>query len=107
MPTRGGEAKVDEAVEREARARGWWALKMTRLKIAGLPDWFVLGGGQLSIIECKAPEGRVSKAQEFVHVRLVRLGFAVHVPRSPEEVRDLFARLDTRATRRFESFETW
>lgn len=92
MPTRGGEAKVDETVEREAKRRGWWALKMTALKIAGLPDWFVLRtGGRLGVIECKAASGRVSKVQQFVHERLDRLGFEVHVPRSPADVKALFA----------------
>ena len=92
MPTRGGEAKVDEAVEREAKRRGWWALKTTALKIAGLPDWLVFrAGGRVEIIECKAANGRVSKVQQFVHERLDRLGFDVHVPRSPEDVKALFA----------------
>lgn len=93
MPTRGGEAKVDETVAREAKKRGWWAIKMTMLKIAGMPDWFVLrSGGRVEIIECKAANGRVSKVQEYVHGRLDRLGFDVHVPRSPDEVRAIFAR---------------
>ena len=90
MPTRGGESKVDEAVAREAAKRGWWALKMTRLRIAGMPDWFVLGNGGLLLIECKAPEGRRSDIQIFVHERLTRLGFIVYLPRSPEDVEGIF-----------------
>jgi hypothetical protein len=95
VPTRGGEAKVDETVDREAKKRGWWALKMTLLKVAGLPDWFVLAeGGKLVVIECKGENGRVSKVQKFVHERLERLGFQVWVPSSPDEVRDIFAAVD-------------
>lgn len=95
MPTRGGEAKVDEAVDREAKKRGWWPLKMTLLKVAGLPDWFVLAeSGKLVVIECKAENGRVSKVQRFVHERLERLGFTVWLPRSPAEVRDIFLAID-------------
>jgi hypothetical protein len=91
MPTRGGESKVDETVAREAERRGWWALKMTRLKLAGMPDWFVLcSGGRLLIIECKAPDGVRSKVQEFVHGRLERIGFTVYLPHSPEDVRAIF-----------------
>lgn len=95
MPTRGGEASVDETVEREAKKRGWWAIKMTALRIAGMPDWFVLiRGGRIGIIECKAPEGRRSPIQKFVHERLQNLGFVVPVPRSANDVKTIFAGWD-------------
>lgn len=103
MPTRGGEARVDEAVAREAEKRGWWAIKTTRLKIAGFPDWIVFCWEATTlVIECKAPTGRLSKIQKYVHEKLEALGFVIHVPRSPEEVQHIFHEHEKRVTGLFD-----
>lgn len=55
--------------------------------MTGFPDRLVLGPGRsIGLVETKSTVGRLRKAQEFIHRTLARLGWIVHVPRSPEDV---------------------
>ena len=73
---------------------GGWCIKAERLK-TGFPDRLILGPGRVvAFVETKAPEGRLSPAQRYIHGILARLGWPVSVPRSYADVeavlRDVF-----------------
>jgi len=49
-------------------------------------DWCFFPGGQLVIVECKGPNGRVDRQQAVEHEELGAKGFKVHVVYSRAEV---------------------
>ncbi len=58
---------------------------------AGIPDLFLLHGGQLCAIELKTKGGRITVSQKAMHARLEALGCPVATCRSIEDVEAFLA----------------
>lgn len=61
-----------------------WQMKNAGL-VAGIPDRCILWNGHAYFLECKAPKGRLSPAQEEMFVRIEDAGCDVGVVRSVED----------------------
>lgn len=80
------ESDLEKRVVKEAKAKGWWPLKLIAVGHRGFPDrWFIRSGAtthqeypEIIIIEFKAPGKRARKLQEWVCGQLENLGFEVH-----------------------------
>lgn len=84
-----------------AQGATWWSqdianyggttpgLRTTRGVIAGVPDCLVLYRGRGHFIELKAPDGRLSVAQQDVGAAILLAGAHFGVARSIEEVLEL------------------
>ena len=67
----------------------------------GAPDLVVvLPEGRVLWLEVKAPKGRVSENQVFVHERMNDLGHTIHIVRSIEEVRSIMDNLNIKTRER-------
>ena len=86
-------AATNEAQAREtdeAKRMRFGAARKASGVTSGWPDLtLALPGGRTLYLELKAPKGRVSEAQEYIHARLRSLGHQVEVVRSVEEVQQL------------------
>jgi hypothetical protein len=66
--------------------------KLKRLgRVAGIPDLFVLFGGELIALEVKAVKGRLSGDQRAIHAKLKEQGIACHIVRSIDDVAEVLA----------------
>lgn len=82
MP-RGPEAKIQDAVVKQARAWRFVAFKLESNSMSGVPDYFFshVESGPF-LIEFKSPTGSPSKIQAARHVELAKAGVRVFVVKS-------------------------
>lgn len=82
---RAPEQRVEDALQQAVRARGGLCEKIAPIR-AGVPDRMVIYGGQVYLVELKAPAGELRPAQYVFKERCASRGVTVHVLRSVEEV---------------------
>lgn len=71
------ESALEKYFRQEVLQRGGWTIKLTGT--AGIPDRLVMmPGGAVSFVELKTDVGRISKIQDAVQRKLIKLGCDVH-----------------------------
>lgn len=86
------ERRIEQHLVRRAKEAGGVAWKWVSPGETGVPDRIViLPGGRVIFVECKAPSGRLSVKQQWLHGVLLGLGVEVRVVDSREGVDELFA----------------
>ena len=79
------ESVIEQRVCSYARDRGWLTYKWVSPANRGVPDRILFRDGRVLLIEFKAPGKRPTKLQSYIHQRLEKEGFKVHVIDSIEE----------------------
>lgn len=69
------QAKRIKQLERE----GWYVIKLTVTNKTGIPDLIAVKHNDVLFIECKRPNGVVSKIQEYRHNELRKKGIKVEI----------------------------
>jgi len=73
------ESVVEKKVTDYAKARGWLSYKWVSPSNRGVPDRMYFRGGELVLIEFKAPGKKPTPYQEAIHRRLEKVGFTVQI----------------------------
>ena len=74
------EKDIEKYLRERVKALGGIYRKVVYQGRKGSPDdWCFFPGGQLVIVECKGPDGRVDRHQAIEHEELGKKGFKVHV----------------------------
>lgn len=84
------EKAIEKKLVAEVDKAGGWALKLPCVYVTGLPDRMVLlPGGIIFFVEVKTTSKKPTPVQRLIHKRLERLGFAVYVVDSFEELQTI------------------
>jgi hypothetical protein len=84
------EKLIEKRLVASIDSAGGWALKLPCTYVAGLPDRMcLLPKGIIFFIEVKTTGKKPTKLQLFIHERLRRLGFAVYVADSFNELQNI------------------
>ena len=77
------------------------SLKFTSPNVKGVPDRIVIHDGHVYFVELKAPNGRLSKMQQYMHKQFAKVGIEVFVlydkPSVDEFIRENVASLTRNA----------
>lgn len=74
------ESAVEKEFRKQAKASGWWPLKLKIISHAGFPDRMLLKHpGRIKFVELKATGKKPRKLQKWVLGKLNELGFECHV----------------------------
>lgn len=85
------EKDIEKYLRQRVQELGGFYRKVVYQGRKGAPDdWCFFPDGKLVLVECKAPEGRVDRAQAVEHEALGAMGFPVHVVYSKADIDNLF-----------------
>jgi len=80
------EKLIERKLASEVRKLGGWSIKLLPFLIEGLPDRLVLlPGGRLFFVEVKTTGQKPTPIQLYIHEKIRKLGFLVHVIDSSED----------------------
>lgn len=88
------EKTIEKAVVDYARKRGWLAFKFVSPAQRGVPDRIFFRNGITTMIEFKAPGGKLSKLQQYVLTELDKHNMIVAVIDSIEDGKKFFDLID-------------
>lgn len=72
------ESAIERHLTQRVRELGGLSFKLAPTT-KGLPDRLIIHNGQLHLVELKAPDGRLSPAQQVLHGRIAERGVGVTV----------------------------
>jgi len=72
---------------------GGYPIKINTLSSRGFPDRMILLEGKIIFVELKAPEGKLSSFQRYIHEKIRKYKLEVYVISSKEEVDKLCTNL--------------
>ena len=73
------ESRIEKKVTEYARQQGWLSYKWTSPNHRAVPDRLYFKSGVVLLVEFKAQGKRPTKLQAYVHHKLKKEGFGVHV----------------------------
>lgn len=90
------EGTVERYLRDQARARGWLCYKFESPGTSGMPDRIVIGNGQVTFVETKAPGGHPRPLQVTRMRQMAQRGADVRVASSREEVDEILRSIETK-----------
>ena len=84
------ESAIEKAVTAHAKRNGWISYKWVSPSQRGVPDRLFFKGGEVKMVEFKAPGKAPTVYQQAIHRRLLDAGFVVSVVDNVEQGRALF-----------------
>jgi hypothetical protein len=84
------ESAIEKNVTDFAKRKGWLSFKWVSTSQRGVPDRLFFKGGEVKMVEFKAPGKHPTLYQQAIHQRLLDAGFEVAVVDDVEKGRALF-----------------
>lgn len=89
------EKKIERKLQNEIKKRGGLPFKFLSPGYSGVPDRIVLlPNGKVYFVEIKSENGKVSQRQKLTHDKLFKLGFAVLILQSENDLSNFLNLID-------------